>query len=284
MKYTIKFSIQLILVSCISLTGNVWSQNINGTAYYKSHRKMTDFTMNNSQMNDAQKAQMQAMIEKQFQKEFRLDFNSNESVFQEEKTLDSGPATFNSGGMEMVFSVSGGSDVLYRNLAESRYVNQNEFHGRVFLIRDKLEKPEWVLSNETKNIGEYVCFKATFERAVTKTIVNSGSASGEAETVEKIQTVTAWYTPQIPLGHGPESYWGLPGLILEISDGNYSLLCTKIILNNKGAVGISEPKKGAKITKEKYDEVVKEKTDELREQFQNNRKGDGSSIEIRIGG
>lgn len=284
MKSIIKFSLPLIMVFCFFFTGNVWSQNINGTAHYKSHRKLTDFSMNNQQMDDAQKAQMQAMLEKQFQKEYKLDFNSHESVFQEEKTLDSGPASFQSGGMEMVFTVSGGSDILYRNLSENRYTNQNDFHGKIFLIRDELKKPEWVLSNETKSIGEYVCFKASYDYTVTKTVVNSDNGNEETETVEEIQTVTAWYTPQIPLGHGPENYWGLPGLILEISDGNYSLLCTKIVLNNKDAVDISEPKKGTKITREKYEKVVKEKNDELNEKFQNNRKGDGNTIEFRIGG
>lgn len=284
MKYMIKFSFLLIIVSSLFLTETVLSQNINGTAYYKSHRKLTDFSMNNNQMSDAQKAQMQAMIEKQFQKEYRLDFNSNESVFQEEKTLDSGPGVINSGGMEMVFTVSGGSDILYRNLNENRFVNQNEFHGKVFLIRDELEKPKWTLTNETKSIGEYVCFKATYDRTVKKTVINSNDEDEQTETVEEVQTVTAWYTPQIPLAHGPENYWGLPGLILEINDGNYILLCTKIALNNKEAIEISEPNKGTKITKEKYDKVVEEKNEELRERFQQNRRGDGNTIEFRIGG
>lgn len=167
---------------------------------------------------------------------------------------------------------------------ENRFVNQNEFHGKVFLIRDELEKPEWTLINETKSIGEYVCFKATYDRTVKKTVINLNEGDEQAETVEDAQTVTAWYTPQIPLGHGPENYWGLPGMILEINDGNYSLLCTKIVLNNKDAIEISEPKKGTKITKEKYDKVVQEKNEELRERFQQNRQGDGNTIEFRIGG
>lgn len=276
MKYTIKFSIFLILVSSLLLSETVLSQNINGTVYYKSHRKMGGFKMKNTQMGDAQKAQMQAMLEKQFQKEYRLDFNSNESVFQEEKTLESGPGATNKGGMQMIISNSEGSDILYRNLNENRYVNQNEFHGKVFLIRDELEKPEWTLTNETKSIGEYVCFKATYDRIVKKTVMNS--SDGKVETVEELQTVTAWYTPQIPLGHGPENYWGLPGLILEINDENYALLCTKIVLNNKDAIEVTEPRRGSKITKEKYDKIVQEKNEELREGF----KPGGGSFQFKI--
>lgn len=280
MKCPLKFSILLFITAGMFFAENLCSQNINGTAFYQSHRKMTDFSMNNNQMSDAQKAQMLAMIEKQFQKEYRLDFNSNESIFQEEKSLDSGSASFSSGGMEMVFMVSGGSDILYRNLSENRYVNQNEFHSKIFLIRDQLQKPEWELSDESKTIGEYVCFKATFSRPISKTTFEDN----EEKTVEELQTITAWYTPQIPLSHGPESYWGLPGLILEVSDGNYTLMCTKIVLKNEEAMKISEPKRGAKISQVKYDQVVEQKNEELREQRKNSRKDSGNTIEFRIGG
>jgi GLPGLI family protein len=44
-------------------------------------------------------------------------------------------------------------------------------------------------------------------------------------------TITAWYTPEIPVNQGPENYWGLPGLILEINDGKTVILCSKIVLN-----------------------------------------------------
>src|SRR5690606_30717868 len=113
------------------------------------------------------------------------------------------------------------------------------------------------------------------------------SVDGEDEeaAVEEIQTVTAWYTPQIPVSNGPSTYWGLPGLILEVNDGSETLLCTKIVLNNKEAIKIDEPKKGKKVSQEEYDKIVKEKTDEMKERYQNSgRKGDGNSFQIKIGG
>jgi GLPGLI family protein len=43
--------------------------------------------------------------------------------------------------------------------------------------------------------------------------------------------VTAWYTPEIPVNQGPDKYWGLPGLILEVNDGK-TVLCSKVVLNS----------------------------------------------------
>jgi predicted GIY-YIG superfamily endonuclease len=46
-------------------------------------------------------------------------------------------------------------------------------------------------------------------------------------------SITAWYTPEIPINQGPENYWGLPGLILEVTDGKTVILCSKLVLNTK---------------------------------------------------
>ena len=46
-----------------------------------------------------------------------------------------------------------------------------------------------------------------------------------------------------PVGHGPSEYWGLPGLILEVSAGETTMLCSKIIINPVEAIEIEAPKK-----------------------------------------
>jgi GLPGLI family protein len=45
-------------------------------------------------------------------------------------------------------------------------------------------------------------------------------------------TITAWYTPEIPVSQGPEGYWGLPGLILEVNDGK-TTICALNCLESK---------------------------------------------------
>jgi GLPGLI family protein len=50
--------------------------------------------------------------------------------------------------------------------------------------------------------------------------------------------------PEIPVSQGPEGYWGLPGLILEVNDGKTVLLCSKVVLNPKVKAEIKAPSKG----------------------------------------
>jgi GLPGLI family protein len=77
--------------------------------------------------------------------------------------------------------------------------------------------------------------------------------------------VEAWYTLQIPVGHGPGEYWGLPGLILEVSAGNTTMLCSKIIVNPDEPIEIKAPDKGKEITKADYQQTIRTKMQEMRD-------------------
>ena len=57
-------------------------------------------------------------------------------------------------------------DSTYKNSKENRFTNQSDLYGKIFLIKDALKQPEWQLEKETKNIGNYTCFKATFKQMV----------------------------------------------------------------------------------------------------------------------
>ena len=76
--------------------------------------------------------------------------------------------------------------------------------------------------------------------------------------------VEAWYTPQIPVSHGPGEFWGLPGLILEVSTGDKVMLCSKVIMNPKDKIEIEALGKGKEITKVAYQETIRGKMMEMR--------------------
>jgi GLPGLI family protein len=157
--------------------------------------------------------------------------------------------------------------------------------GKEFLVVDSLPKLNWKLEQETKQIGGYNCFKATVVKEASKTDFRNfrpknneakkdevKKTSGETKTnfednfeIPKEIIVTAWYTPEIPVNQGPENYWGLPGLILEVNDGKTTILCSKIVLNAKDKVEIKPSKKGKVVSQKEYDETVIKKMEEFRE-------------------
>lgn len=276
--------VKIITLVVLTITTNIMAQDFQGIATYKSQRKF-DIKLDSTQMNSEMHQRMMAMMKKQFEKTHILTFNKEESIYNEDEQLEAPQPQ----GMVMVMVETGGSDVMYKNTKEKRYTNQNESFSKLFLIRDKLEDIKWELGSETKNIGDYTCYKATFKREVE--VRQSGiSVNGDKDLDEEIKpemkeiAVTAWYTPQIPVNTGPAQYHGLPGLILEVSDGTTTMMCSKVVLNPEKTVEIKEPTKGQKVTQKKYDDMMEKKMKEMNERMRDNReRGDGHGIEIRIG-
>ena len=281
-----KTLLNVTLIISLFFTNLILAQDFNGIATYKSQRKV-DVKLDSTHMNDEMQQEMMAMIKKQFEKEYTLEFNKNESLYKEISSLDK-PGS-GSSGVQIEFMGSGEGDILYKNLPENRFATQSNLFGKIFLVQDQLEVPDWKLEKETKNIGEYTCFKATFKRmtAVSTSMtmsLNPKEEPKEPEVKEVEQTVTVWYTLQIPVKHGPGNYSGLSGLILEVSDGEETTLCSKIVINPKEGLKIEEPKKGKKVNQEEFEVIMEKKMEEMEEQFHSGRRDDGHSIEIRIGG
>ncbi|MBT8253373.1 MAG: GLPGLI family protein [Flavobacteriaceae bacterium] len=275
----------LCLMIALLMSGIGIAQEFQGEAMYKSHRQM-NIQFDSTQVNSDMHKRMMDMMKKQFEKTFKLTFNKEESLYKEEEQLESPQPA----GMQMVMVDTGGSDILYKNTKDDNFTSQNEVFGKIFLIEDQLEKRDWTLSNETKNIGDYTCYKATYtrEQPVVRSFisVNGDNDPEEDENAEPEMeeiTVTAWYAPDIPVNNGPGRYQGLPGLILEVNDGPVSLLCSRIILNTKDQIKIEKPSKGKRVNQKEYDEIVDKKMREMNNRYDSDRRN-GHNVEIRIGG
>ena len=168
-------------------------------------------------------------------------------------------------------------------------------------VSDSLPVIKWTLGTETKKIGEYTCYKATGVVPTDKSnLMNYKPKEGMEEKLKEKdaeelkntnfldmvempedKTITAWYTPEIPVSQGPENYWGLPGLILEVADDKTVLLCSKIVLNPKEKKEIKAPNKGEKVTQAEFAEIMMKKMQEMQEMY--GTPGSGN-VEFRIGG
>ena len=187
--------------------------------------------------------------------------------------------------MVMSFGGSGNGSVYFKNINEKRFVNQTEIMGKRFLVKDSLPNYQWELSTETKNIGNYTCYKATFTREVEDIKMVFEDGESKEDKIKKTVTTTAWYTPQVPVSNGPDNYQGLPGLILEINDGERLIVCTEIILNPSEKIEVKAPEKGEIVSQEAYDKIQEEKTKELMDRFKGrNGVNMGGGINIKIGG
>jgi GLPGLI family protein len=244
------------------------SESFNGIAYYKSSSNM-NFSMDDKEISPAEMAKIQAHLKKSLEKEYELKFNAYESLYSEMEKLDGG-ATFQSGGN--MIKVSSGEGDLYKNTKTMRLVEENEVMGKAFLVDDKLESTEWQIRDDKKFIGNYECQKAVFIQTFkTMELSDDNGESSVKESTDSAEVV-AWFTSEIPINHGPQQLWGLPGLILELESQSSHIVCTKIVLNPDEAVKIEIPNNGKKVSTEELKMIRDKKMKEMQNKFH----GDGA--------
>jgi GLPGLI family protein len=269
----------LLLLIIILVSNHIISQDFQGKAYYFSKTSPDMSGWGNGQMTDAQKKQISDRMKGMFEKSYILTFDKISSIYEEEEVL-SAPGK---GGFNWWSSFTAGPQ--YKNINDNQFVQDQDFYGRQFLITDSLEKLDWKIGNETKQIGKYLCIKATAIKTVDefdwrsmrgKSRKNKTESQNKSEKTKSITedieipktvNVVAWYTPQIPISQGPGEFWGLPGLILEVNADRTTILCSKITLNPQDKIKIKAPEKGRVISRDDYNSTVKQKMIEMREMY-----------------
>ena len=268
---------------CLSIQ-TINAQEFQGKAYYFSKSTM-DLGQWGARLSEAQKKQVMARLKNRLEKSYVLTFNKEESLFKEDEKLDVDAVSGATNSWGKNFS----QGYQYKNVKSNTQIQKQEFYGKLFLVKDKLQPIEWKMGNETKKIGNYTCFKATASVPTTDLTWYSFSwdrlrNTNYEQNIDSINVATkqdeiqmtdieAWYTPQLPVSHGPSEYWGLPGLILEVSAGNTTTLCTEIVLNPEEKDKIEAPDRGKEITKKEYQKTIVEKMKEFRDNRVGRRRG-----------
>ncbi|NBL64562.1 GLPGLI family protein [Flavobacterium sp. NST-5] len=114
-----------------------------------------------------------------------------------------------------------------------------EKHDGTLVEKESLKK-DWTITSETKKIGNYICTKATLDLPII-------NRKGEKKTIP----IVAWFAPAIPSGYGPKEFYGLPGLILELTERQTTYLVSKITWVKNSEIKIAIPK-GKKISEAEY--------------------------------
>jgi len=282
-------SVQLGFLLLFSIISS--AQNFQGKAYYFSKTSVDMEGWGGRQMSEDQKKQIADRMRSMFEKTYILNFDREASTYKEEEVLEAPGRQGGFGRWGSSFSAG----LQYKNIKSQQFLQDQEFFGKQFLISDSLAKINWKLGTETKQIGQYLCMKATatkpideFDwRSMRRKLKSKETKEGEikkdstattiTEDIEipKETEVTAWYTPQIPVSQGPGDFWGLPGLILEVNTDKTTILCSKIIMNPQEKVQIKAPEKGTVVSRKEYNETVKKKMEEMRSMYggrRNNRR------------
>ncbi|GAA4795886.1 GLPGLI family protein [Olivibacter ginsenosidimutans] len=121
--------------------------------------------------------------------------------------------------------------VIYTDFKSGISTSEKNLYEETFLVEDTTRKIQWKITDETREIAGYDCRRAN------------------ALVMDSIYVV-AFYTDQIPVSGGPESFTGLPGMILGLAlpHENTTWFATKVSDVTVSSTKIVPPKKGKKLT------------------------------------
>lgn len=245
-------NIMVCLLVVVASTVHVSAQNQSGIITYRGvinqayvDSFLTDLNQKDVPMNIKQG--VADMYLNASEDEYFLHFENGESYFYHNAPVDYWES-YDAGSKV-------GTNPFYSNHKTDTIVEESLSLGRI--ARQPLK---WKLTNKTKIIGKYTCYKAV---ATEELYSRQGHYYN--------RKVIAWFAPAIPLNFGPKHYSGLPGLVLQVERDEFTLTATNLELNPEDTnIRIKRLDEGATvITQEESHRRIKEITAE-NERMRNN--------------
>jgi GLPGLI family protein len=153
---------------------------------------------------------------------YELRFNETKSIYKLAKE--------NTDNKYMWGTKPSETDNVVNDLDGNTVSAQREIFENTYVIKDSLRNLEWKITSETRDIAGFEC-----KKAVTK-ICDS-------------VVVVAFYTDQISVSSGPESFGGLPGMILGLAIPRLytTWFATKLELVEPTPAQLAPTQKGKKV-------------------------------------
>ena len=122
---------------------------------------------------------------------------------------------------------AGQPNIIFSDLNAQSSITQKNVFEETFLVKDSVRNIKWKITDETREIAGYPCRRAN------------------ALILDSIYVV-AFYTDRIPVSGGPESFTGLPGMILGLAlpHENVTWFATKVTDTPVAVNTLVPPKKG----------------------------------------
>lgn len=159
-----------------------------------------------------------------------LTFGDNKSLYTPI------PNDNSSGGFFSDDAMSGQPNTVFNDLEARISATQKKVYEEIFLVKDSTRRITWKITDETREIAGFTCRRAN------------------ALVMDSVYVV-AFYTESIAVSGGPESFTGLPGMILGVAlpHENVTWFATKVTDKSIDPKDLLPPKKGKVINnKELY--------------------------------
>ena len=166
---------------------------------------------------------------------FDLYFNKNKTMYQPGRENPDNNRGFGGDGLAA-------ENVIYAELDSSKSISQKKVFEDVFLITDSTRQIQWKITDETRVIAGFQCRRAN------------------AIIMDSIYVV-AFYTNDIIAPGGPESFNGLPGMILGVSlpHQHVTWFATKVTATPVTTSQLKAPTKGKKVNFTSLKATLKER-------------------------
>ena len=192
-KSTLYSKIGLLIIFSVSLFGNKLCAQVQfiQSGKIEFEKKTNQHAPLQAQPDNIWNAERMKAFPKFVSDTYEIKFNNNKSVYKLAKD--------NPNNRYMIW---GGkpvdTDATIQDLKQGTSVTQKEVFENTYLIKDSSRSWEWKIADETREIAGFECRKAVTR--ICDSVV-----------------VVAFYTDQIPVSAGPESFGGLPGMILGLA-------------------------------------------------------------------
>lgn len=159
--------------------------------------------------------------------DYTLSFGNNRSLFKPDGKPKSSGGFF---GTDPTIDMG---NTIYSDLNDWQSVSQKSIYEETFLVTDSIRQIDWKITDEVREIAGFHCRRAN------------------ALVMDSIYVV-AFYTDQIPVTGGPESFAGLPGMILGVAlpHENTTWFATKVEDKTVPSAEIAAPQRGRAVNRE----------------------------------
>lgn len=154
---------------------------------------------------------------------YSLDFTENKTVFKLAKENTDNKYVWGRKPSE--------NDLNIHDLKNNTVSIQRDVFEQTYLLKDSMQNYQWKITNETRTIAGFECRKAV-------TII--------CDSVY----IVAFYTDEIAVSSGPESFGGLPGMILGLAVPRLQVtwFATKVELKEPSEAILNPKQKGKAVT------------------------------------